>query len=105
MGSDIPESLKHMNISKERKHASDSLAIRLSFRGDVADEPIIAKLIREYGLDVSILYGNIDYIHGVPFGRLIVTVDGHSDNIGAALAHIQGLPIESEVIGYVPGDH
>lgn len=105
MGSDIPESLKHMNISKERQHPSDSLAIRLSFRGDVADEPIIAKLIREYGLDVSILYGNIDYIHGVPFGKLIVTVDGHSDNIGAALAHIQGLPIESEVIGYVPGDH
>lgn len=102
---EIPEALKYMNITKERQHPSDSLAIRLSFRGDVTDEPIVANLIRKYDLDVSILYGNIDYIHGVPFGKLIVTIDGHSDNMDAALAHLKTLPIESEVIGYVPGNH
>lgn len=102
---EIPEALKHMNITKDRQHPSDSLAIRLSFRGDVTDEPIVANLIRKYNLDVSILYGNIDYIHGVPFGKLIVTIDGHSDSMNAALAHLKTLPIESEVIGYVPGNH
>ena len=102
---EIPEALKHMNITKDRQHPSDSLAIRLSFRGDVTDEPIVANLIRKYNLDVSILYGNIDYIHGVPFGKLIVTIDGHSDSMDAALAHLKTLPIESEVIGYVPGNH
>lgn len=98
---EIPEALRHMNISKERQSAQDTLALRLSFRGDVADEPIVANLIRKYDLDVSILYGNIDYIHGVPFGKLIVTIDGHEGNMDAALAHLKELPIESEVIGYV----
>ncbi len=99
---EIPEALRHMNISKEKQHPDDAPAIRLSFRGDVADEPIVANLIRHFNLDVSILYGNIDYIHGVSFGRLIVTVAGEDANIEAALAHLKGLPIESEVIGYVP---
>lgn len=105
ISNEIPDALKHMNITREKLHPEDSLAIRLSFRGDVTDEPIVANLIRKYNLDVSILYGNIDYIHGVPFGKLIVTIDGHSDSIGAALAHLKTLPIESEVIGYVPGNH
>lgn len=105
ISNEIPDALKHMNITRERLHPEDSLAIRLSFRGDVTDEPIVANLIRKYDLDVSILYGNIDYIHGVPFGKLIVTVDGHSENIEAALSHLNTLPIESEVIGYVPGNH
>lgn len=105
ISNEIPDALKHMNITKEKLHPEDSLAIRLSFRGDVTDEPIVANLIRKYDLDVSILYGNIDYIHGVPFGKLIVTVDGHSENIEAALNHLKTLPIESEVIGYVPGNH
>ncbi len=99
---EIPESLRHMNISKEKTHPEDAPAIRLSFRGDVADEPIVANLIRHYNLDVSILYGNIDYIHGVSFGRLIVTCAGKESDIENALAHLKGLPIESEVIGYVP---
>lgn len=102
---EIPESLRHMDITREKHHPDDSLAIRLSFRGDVTDEPIVANLIRKFGLDVSILYGNIDYIHGVPFGKLIVTVDGHSDHIDAALSHLKHLPIESEVIGYVSSHH
>ena len=102
MSNEIPEALRHMNITKDQLHPGDAMAIRLSFRGDVTDEPIVANLIRKYNLDLSILYGNIDYIHGVPFGKLIVTVDGKDGDVRAALDHLQGLPIDSEVIGYVP---
>ncbi len=102
MSNEIPEALRHMNITKEQYHPGDTMAIRLSFRGDVTDEPIVANLIRKYNLDVSILYGNIDYIHGVPFGKLIVTVNGDDSHIEAALSHLKGLPIDSEVIGYIP---
>ncbi len=105
ISNDIPESLQHMHFTPEKQHPGDLTALRLSFRGDVADEPIVANLIRKYNLDVSILYGNIDYIHGVPFGKLIVTMDGNETDISAALSHLKNLPIESEVIGYVSGNH
>ncbi len=103
ISNELPEGLSHMHITKEKEHPEDLTAIRLSFRGDVADEPIVANLIRKYNLDVSILYGNIDYIHGVPFGKLIVTIAGAEEDIRAGLSHLDNLPIESEVIGYVPG--
>lgn len=102
---EFPEALSHMNITKEKKHPSDLTILRLSFRGDVADEPIVANLIRKYNLEVSILYGNIDYIHNVPFGKLIVTIDGTDEDICAGLAHLTDLPIESEVLGYVSNYH
>ena len=101
----ITESLQHIHFTPDKHHHGHLTALRLSFRGDVADEPIVANLIRKYNLDVSILYGNIDYIHGVPFGKLIVTMDGNETDISAALSHLKNLPIESEVIGYVSGNH
>ena len=105
MSSDVPEQLSHMHISKEKKAESDQTIISLKFRGDVANEPIIANLIRKYNLDVSILYGSIDYIQNVSFGRLIIMINGHEDDMKKALGHLQSLPITSEVIGYVPSDN
>ena len=69
------------------------------------NEPIIANLIRKYNLDVSILYGSIDYIQNVSFGRLIIMINGHEEDMKKALGHLQSLPITSEVIGYVPSDN
>lgn len=105
ISNEFPEALSHMNITREKLHPSDLAILRLSFRGDVADEPIVANLIRKYNLEVSILYGNIDYIHSVPFGKLIVTIDGAEEDIHAGLAHLSHLPIESEVLGYVSNNH
>lgn len=81
------------------------MILRLSFVGDVTDEPLLGNLIRQFDLNVSILYATVDYIQERPFGRLIVTVDGHEGRVHDALQYLQSLPIESEVIGYVPGNH
>lgn len=105
MSSDVPEQLSHMNIRAEKESDSDQTVISLKFRGDVANEPIIANLIRKYNLDVSILYGSIDYIQNVSFGRLIIMIDGDEGNMNDALNHLKELPITSEVIGYVRGDN
>lgn len=32
-------------------------------------------------------------------------MDGNETDISAALSHLKNLPIESEVIGYVSGNH
>lgn len=105
MSSEIPEQLGHMNIRPEKEHDSDQAVIALSFRGDVANEPIIANLIKKYNLDVSILYGSIEYIQEIPFGRLIIMLNGREEDIKDASNHLKELPITSEVIGYVPGNN
>ncbi len=105
MSSEIPEQLGHMNIRPEKEHDSDQAVIALSFRGDVANEPIIANLIKKYNLDVSILYGSIEYIQEIPFGRLIIMLNGQEEDIKDASNHLKELPITSEVIGYVPGNN
>lgn len=104
MSSDYPDQLSHMDIRKEKQHPSDDALIALSFRGDVTNEPIIGSLIKKFNLDVSILYGSIDYIQEVCFGKLIITISGKEENISEALSHLQALPITSEVIGYVSHD-
>ena len=100
----LPEGLKNYHIHDERENADDHIMMRLSFRGDVANEPIIAKLAKDYDLEVSILYGTVDFIQGVSFGKLIIDVSGSDSNITAAFNHLHSLPIESEVLGYVSGN-
>lgn len=105
MSSDVPEQLSHMNISKEKTKDNDQTVVSLKFRGDVANEPIIANLIKKYNLDVSILYGSIDYIQNVSFGRLIIMINGSEEDMNKALGHLKSLPITSEVIGYVSSNN
>ena len=101
MSSELPAQLSHMNIHPTKKHESDNILISLSFRGDVTNEPIIAQLIKKYNLNVSILYGSIDYIQDISFGRLLIMISGHLEDLTDALTHLNALPITSEVIGYV----
>lgn len=52
MSSEVPEQLSHMDIHADKENADDQTVLSLSFRGDVANEPIIANLIKKYNLDV-----------------------------------------------------
>ena len=79
--------------------------IRLNFTGDVTDEPIVAGMIRRFGLDVSILFGGVDYIQDTSFGHLIIVLNGSRESAEQAVAYLKGLPIKSEVIGYVAANH
>ncbi len=103
LSNDIPENLNYLHISQTPIPDAD-LLVRLSFIGDVTDEPLLATLIRRFDLEVSILYATIDYIQDTSFGRLIVTLGGSEDQMQAALAWLRACPIESEVIGYVPAN-
>lgn len=103
LSNEIPENLNYLHISQTPIPDAD-LLVRLSFIGDVTDEPLLATLIRRFDLEVSILYASIDYIQDTSFGRLIVTLGGSEDQMQAALAWLRACPIESEVIGYVPAN-
>ena len=63
--------------------------LRLSYAGDSAYQPVLSHLIRELGLDLSILHGQIDDIQGQSFGSLAVFASGPPAQITAAIAYLQ----------------
>ena len=63
--------------------------LRLSYAGDSAYQPVLSHLIRELGLDLSILHGQIDDIQGQTFGSLAVFASGLPAQITAAIAYLQ----------------
>ncbi len=105
IGSILPQSLPdearaHLKVVDEKTPGAYPV-VRLTFTGNVTDEPVVAGLVRRFGINVSIMYGGVDYIQEVSFGRLIIVLEGAEDKIEEALAYIDNLHIGSEVIGYV----
>lgn len=102
---DLPkDALAHMTVSKTWDNGYNPM-VRLTFKGNVTDEPIVAGLIRRFNLDVSILFGGVDYIQDTSFGRLIIVLDGDKAQAEEAISYLHELPIGSEVIGYVAANH
>lgn len=50
--------------------------VRVSFMGESTHHPLISLLVRNYQVDANILYGRIDDIQGIPFGTLILDLEG-----------------------------
>ncbi len=79
-----------------------SLLLRLTFIGENADEPVIADTIKKFPeLAISILFGDVNEIQNVPFGRLIIGISGEQARIDEALQYLGSRDLQKEVIGYV----
>lgn len=101
---EVPEGVRKMGITDQP--AKDRyMLVRLRFKGTITEDPIVASIIKKFDTNVSILYGNIDYIQDEPFGYLIITLMGDMETQTRAFAYIKELPIQSEVLGYVPRNH
>ena len=101
LSNDLPAAFRGNEISAE-KIDNAPLLVRLIFMGDRADDPVLANMIRECkGVECTMLFGNLDEIHGVPFGRFIVGLSGSSNAIESALNFLNEKEVRVEVIGYV----
>ncbi len=69
--------------------------INVKFIGNVAQEPIISKMIREYDIDVSILGGAVDKLSTMKVGHLFLELSGSIDSQERAIEVIKK---EGEVI-------
>ena len=102
---DLPKAaLAHLNMQDTWAEGTAPV-VRLKFTGNATDEPVVAGLVKRFGLDVSILFGGIDYIQDTSVGRLIIVLEGERSKAQEGLDYIKELPIGSEVIGYVPTNH
>lgn len=96
----LDELLSDKAISKAPV-AGGNMLIQLSFIGSSTDEPVIASLIRQFDVNASILYGNIDHIGGTPYGTLVLEMSGQDQKLQQALTFLNKKDLKIEVIGYV----
>ena len=72
--------------------------LRLSYAGDSAYQPILSQLIRQFGVDMSILHGQVDEIQDETFGSLAVYASGEADSLRGAVAHLRAGGVEVEEV-------
>lgn len=100
LSNDLPVGFRGGDVSKEPISGA-TLLLRITFIGDSANEPVMSRLIKNFDLNIDILFGSLDDIKGEPFGRLIIGMDGRQLEIENALDYLAKKNLKVEVIGYV----
>ncbi|NNM59046.1 MAG: ATP-binding cassette domain-containing protein [Legionellales bacterium] len=77
------------------------LLLRIRFHGASAAKPLIAHLVKDFGLDVNILQANLEFIGNELVGTMIVQVATHP-HIDAALAFLRSKNVIVEELAHVP---
>ncbi|WP_251978274.1 methionine ABC transporter ATP-binding protein [Salinicola avicenniae] len=75
--------------------------VRLTFSGDNVATPLISRLAREHGVDVSILQAKVESIQGRTLGLMIAELMGDAARTQDALATLQSFDLQVEVLGHV----
>ena len=50
--------------------------VKINYRGERAEEPVIAETLRIFPVTINILHGNIEYIGDAPLGTLVAGIQG-----------------------------
>ncbi|HEV7440868.1 MAG TPA: methionine ABC transporter ATP-binding protein [Methylobacterium sp.] len=85
-----------------REPIPGAAVLRIAFRGPHANDPIVARLARETGIEANILSGTVDEIAGQPFGSLAVSLPAGPDVVARARAFLDAHGLVSDLLGYLP---
>lgn len=80
------------------RKAENASLLRLCFKGARVQEPLISRMVRKYEVEVNILLGGIDMLHGVPFGSLVVELRGGEEERREARSYLEGHGVLCEEI-------
>lgn len=62
--------------------------VKIHYRGSRAEEPVISETVRQFGVQVNILHGQIEYIGDNPLGVLIAELAGEQEQVERATSFI-----------------
>ncbi len=86
-------------VSQEN-HGNDDILLRLSFIGEVAQEPLISHVIQNYHVEVNILQAKIEIIRETIVGVMIVQVSNKKEKLQQSIHYLREKGIFVEEIGY-----
>lgn len=77
---------------------NDVRLVKIHYRGSRAEEPVISETVRQFGVQVNILHGQIEYIGDNPLGVLVAELTGNQEQVEGAIAYICRSTTAVEVI-------
>lgn len=78
--------------------------VRLAFSGDAVSTPLVSRLARECGVDVSILQAKVESIQDRTLGLMIAELIGSAEKTREALTYLERHDLQVEVLGHVQRD-
>lgn len=97
---DLPKNivLKHALDDADSQKSFD-LVLKLKFEGNNTTRPIIADAMRDLGVSMNIIAGNLDFINDTPFGNLVISIDD-IEKESDIMAFLNGANVIIEKMGY-----
>ncbi|MGJ7920131.1 methionine ABC transporter ATP-binding protein [Neobacillus sp. LXY-4] len=92
-----PEETKE-TVEHLLKRYPSGQVVQLTFVGEAAEQPVIANLIRQFALTVTILQGKISQTQTGSYGTLFIHLDGEKSEIDKAIDFIHSQQVGVEVI-------
>ncbi|MEH6888761.1 methionine ABC transporter ATP-binding protein [Bacillus sp. JJ864] len=92
---DADETIEHL-----AEKYPEGKVVKLQFIGEAVERPVLQDLMKQDGVEVSILQGNIAQTTNGAYGSLIVHLNGDEDVVAKAVATIQQEQVELEVIAH-----
>ncbi|SHF13846.1 D-methionine transport system ATP-binding protein [Modicisalibacter ilicicola DSM 19980] len=99
---DPPQALIDRMQAKPAEHTHP--VVRLAFTGDSVSMPLISRLTRDCGIDVSILEAKVESIQDRTLGLMIAELIGPPERVQAALDYLEDHDLKVEVLGHVQRD-
>ena len=90
----------HFSLPEEIISKMQGPIIRLTFKGDNANNPILSYAANTFQIVFNILLGKIEYINGLPLGILYVELIGEADTIKLAIEYLAANTADLEVINH-----
>lgn len=88
-------------ISQVLEDYPDGQILHLLFNDDITQQPILTKVIRGYEIELNVIQGSIQQTQSGSIGSLYIHVTGEPAVIQEAVAGLQEMGVEVEVIEHV----
>ena len=88
----------YQQIESGRRTHSGQLLLRLTYSADNVSEALISTVSRRFGVDLSIVFGNIELVQGAPVGGLVILAGGERVQLEQAVRYLIDKNVGVEVV-------
>ena len=87
---------KHPNFTDFQRQNKNLLGqwIKLTYQGETTYSAILSKIAKETEIDFCILAGTVDQINGIPYGQLVLMIQGTNTNTAIELMLNSNIHVE-----------
>jgi D-methionine transport system ATP-binding protein len=93
-------SVLQLELPEQLVKNSKGVLVKIQFKGNVAEEPIVSDMLQKYAVKGNILHGKIEYIQGTPLGIFVIELIGTTEEIQKAIKFLHDRTKHLEVIDH-----